>query len=314
MKDMRSDFAFDLADLDRAGWLEAVDEIAEDHGYAEPVGPDYTALFIDANTTLLVSFEAVATVRAQNDGKAPMGWGFVRDHGWSSLTFLSNEDPDWFRHPAMIGTFDRLIDDGFFDDFDQILFYGQGAAGYAAAAFSVAAPEANVLVIQPQATLARDIASWDRRFAQTRRLDFTSRFGYAPMMVETADSVAVIFDPNITEDAVHASLFSGPNTARFETPYLGPNAARDLASMDILQDMIELAMEGTLTARAFASLWRERQSHAPYLRSLVQKLDKQPQHRQLLAQLCRHVAAQGNRPFFAKKLAELEAEGTSPDR
>ena len=215
MKDMSANFSYELNDLDRTAWIEQVDEIAEEFGYSEPVGPNHTALLIDAGRTLIVSFESVASVRMSNDETAPIGWGFVQSHGWSSLTLLAEHDTDWFRHPAMFGYFDRMIDDGFFDDFDQVLFYGAGAAGYAAAAYSVAAPDAYVLAIQPQATLDPALARWDRRHPEARRLDFTSRFGYAPMMVETAAAVSIIHDPSVSEDAMHASLFNGDNTAHY---------------------------------------------------------------------------------------------------
>jgi hypothetical protein len=43
------------------------------------------------------------------------------------------------------------VDDGFFDEFEQVIFYGSGSSGYAAAAFSVAAPGATVIAVQPQA-------------------------------------------------------------------------------------------------------------------------------------------------------------------
>ena len=46
----------------------------------------------------------------------------------------------WFRDNRVYGYFDRLIADGFFEDFDTVIFYGAGSCGYAAAAFSVAAP------------------------------------------------------------------------------------------------------------------------------------------------------------------------------
>jgi hypothetical protein len=80
---------------------------------------------VDAGRTLLVSFESVAGIRKHNDDAAPLGCGFVQSHGWSSLTVMANAELDWFRHPAVYGYFDRMIDDGFFDDFDQILFYGR---------------------------------------------------------------------------------------------------------------------------------------------------------------------------------------------
>ena len=309
MKDTVTSFTFDLDDLDRAAWMERLEETAEEHGYAEPIGPDHSALFIDAGRTLLVSFETVARVRRNNDDDAPIGWGFVQSHGWSSLTMLAEAETDWFRHPAMFGYFDRLIDDGFFDDFDQVLFYGAGAAGYAAAAYSVAAPDARVLVIQPQATLAPDLARWDRRYPQARRLDFTSRFGYAPMMVETAEQVWILHDPTVTEDAVHAQMFNGANTTHLACPYLGPDADRGLLSMDVLPDLIEQAMLGTLDRDNFATLWRARRSHMPYLRTLFYYLDAEERHQRLLGWLCRRVDAEGNRPLFANKLAELEAAG-----
>lgn len=311
MKDTATAFTYELTDLDQATWKDRVEDIAEDHGYAEPIGSDHTALLIDGGRKLLVSFESVPCVRRQNDDAAPMGWGFVQSHGWSSLTLLADAEVDWFRHEAVFGYFDRMIDDGFFDDFEQILFYGAGAAGYAAAALSVAAPDTNVLVLQPQSTLDRTRVPWDRRFPKSRRLDFKTRFGYAPIMVETAETVVVIHDPSVVEDAVHASLFDGANTTHLTCPYLSPDVQHSLSAMDVLPDMIEHAMNGTLTPDAFATLWRERRLHSPYLRRLMRRLEAKGGHDRLLARLCRHVTAGTNRPIFAKKLAELDARGVT---
>ncbi|MGJ8625100.1 MAG: hypothetical protein ACSHW1_20340 [Yoonia sp.] len=309
MKDIDTSFDYDLNDLNRADWIERVESISEDHGYAEPVGPSHTAYLIDAGRTLLVTFETVASVRMNNDDKTPLGWPFVQSHGWSSLTLMANAEPDWFRHPAMYGYFDRLIDDGFFDDFDQVLFYGAGAAGYAAAAYSIAAPDAQVLLIQPQATLDTRIAGWDKRFPEARRTDFTSRFAYAPEMLETADTVTVIHDPSVIEDTMHASLFNGDNTTHFTCPYIGPEADRAFITMDVLPDLIEQAMDATLTQHNFAALWRARQTFMPYLRTLLLRLEIEDRHERLMARLCRKVGADGRRPMFSQKYDELKAKG-----
>ena len=311
MKDIATPFEYELGNLDRSDWLDRLEDVAEEFGYAEPIGMNHRAVLIDAGRSLFVTFESVSNVRKHNDGDAPLGWGFVQSHGWSSLTLLAEAGTDWFRHPAIFGYFDRMIDDGFFDDFDQILFYGAGAAGYAAAAYSVAAPDAQVLAIQPQATLDPALARWDQRYMETRRLDFTSRFGYAPMMVETAETVSILHDPSVIEDAMHASLFQGENTTHLSCPYLGPNAERALNVMDVLPEIIELAMDGELTRADFATLWRARQSYGPYLRTLMHRLDADEQHERLLLRLCRHMDAKGNRPAFSKKLAELKARGVS---
>ena len=311
MKDAATTFDYDLAKLDQAAWMEQVETIADEFGYFEPVGPNHSAMLIDAGRTLLVAFETLPKVRKHNDGHAPLGWGFVQSHGWSSLTLLTEAGTDWFRHPAVFGYFDRLIDDGFFDDFDHILFYGAGAAGYAAAAYSVAAPDARVLTIQPQTTLDPALARWDQRHMDARRLDFTSRFGYAPMMVETAETVSILHDPSVIEDAMHASLFQGENTTHFTCPYLGPNADRALNVMDVLPEIIELAMDGELDQRSYATLWRARHGYGPYLRTLMHRLDADERHERLLLRLCRHMGKVSNRPAFSKKLAELEARGVS---
>lgn len=311
MKDTAAAFTFDLDALDRDPWMAKVEDIAEDHGMAEPIGPDYISLLIDGDSTLLVSFESAASARRRNDESAPLGWQFVQSHGWSSLTLLSEHDQDWFRHPAIFGYFDRLIDDGFFDGYDTVLFYGAGAAGYAAAAFSVAAPDSKVLAIQPQATLDPALSRWDHRYPETRRSDFTSRFGYGPMMVETADQVWVIHDPSVIEDAMHASLYNGDNTTHLSCPYIGPDAHRSLMKMDVLPDLIEQAMQGALDRLSYAKLWRARQTYMPYLRTVFHRLDATGDHPRLQARLCRQVAQGGDRPLFADKLTDLQAQGVT---
>lgn len=311
MKDLSVAFDYDLQNIDRPKWRERVTDLAHEYGQAEPIGPDHTALLIDGSRSLLVSFETVSGVRGSNDDAAPIGWSFVQSHGWSSLTILSDNEVDWFRDPRVFGYMDRLIDDGFFDDFNNVLFYGAGPAGYAAAAFSVAAPDSRVLAIQPQATLDPARARWDRRFPETRRMDFKSRFGYAPQMVETAEQVWILHDPSIIEDAMHAQLFNGENTTHLTCPYVGPTASNALKGMDILEDLIEGAMTSNINRDYFAKLWRARQSHMPYLRTLLYRLEAEGRHDRMLLRLCRRVAAHGNRPLFAKKLAELEARGVT---
>jgi hypothetical protein len=79
--------------------------------------------------------------------------------------------------------------------------------------------------------------------------------------------------------------------------------------MDVLPELIEQAMDGTLDAASYASLWRTRRSHMPYLRTLMHRLEASDGHDRILARFCRQVAQMGNRPLFAKKLAELKGRG-----
>ena len=104
-----------------------------------------------------------------------------------------------------------LVYDEFFDDFNQVVFYGAGPRGYAAAAFSVAAPGATIAAPQPQATLDPRVTEWDDRHLKIRRTHFTSLYGYAPDMLDAAKQAYVIYDPYERLDAAHAAMFTRSN-------------------------------------------------------------------------------------------------------
>jgi hypothetical protein len=154
-------------------WLSAMDLIAEDDGYLERLGARHWAFFAEDRPQLLVTFERAETIRAR-ESQLPAAYEMAKARGWSILTLIA-EGETWWRDRAVWGYFDRLVDDAFFDDFDQVLFHGAGPAGYAACAYAVAAPGARVLAVAPRATLDPEVAGWDRRNLAARRLDFTTR-------------------------------------------------------------------------------------------------------------------------------------------
>jgi len=305
MKDINSSFDPQLATLDREGWFETVEELAEEVGYFEPLGKAYNAIFHEAGPRLIVTFEEFSEVFAR-DNREPRGFDMVRRNGWSHLCILS-DGGRWFRDQRLYRYFDRLVDDGFFEDFDQVLFYGTGQGGYAAAAYSVVAPGANVLAIRPVATLAPEQTSWDKRFIQDRRLNFSERYGYAPDMLEAASQAWVVFDPRDAEDAMHAALFRAPNVTALRAFGLGSNIEPALEGMGALNPLIENAMEGSLDILTFARLYRGRQRRLEYLRPLLNRLEAAGRIG-LAAQMCRGVLKTQKRPRFAKALKKFETE------
>ena len=138
-----------LKGLTRAEWIDGVEEIVEDDGYLQFLGPRHLTTFVEAGTTLLVTFETAQGIETLSGHAHPLGWEMVTQAGWSHLSVISQGDT-WFRDKAVYAYFDRLADDGFLDEFERVVFYGAGPCGYAAAAFSVTAPGARVLLIQPQ--------------------------------------------------------------------------------------------------------------------------------------------------------------------
>ncbi|MEM8654478.1 MAG: phosphoadenosine phosphosulfate reductase [Pseudomonadota bacterium] len=298
-------FEPNLADLPRGKWLNHLSEISEKHGFFQSLGRKHFAAFIERGDTLVVTFESIQGMRALTPEAEPLGWTLVRDNDWSHLCIASDGDT-WFRDAHVIGLFDKMSDDGFFDSYDTILFYGAGPCGYAAAAFSVAAPGARVLMIQPQATLDARIAGWDTRFADMRRTDFTARYGYAPDMLDACDRAFVLYDPRETQDAMHAALFARPAVTRFQLRHMGDTIQSDLMAMNVLIDLMEEAAEGTLDTLQFAKIYRARRAYPAYLRRVMAALDRD-KRTELSYKLARNVVARMKKaPRFQRRLTELE--------
>ena len=291
------------AATDRESWLALMDVIGEEAGHFQTVGARHWAFFSDDSPTLLVTFEDMASIRATRRDQMPLGHGIAKAKGWSHLCLISDGET-WFRDPAVYAHVDRLVDDAFFEDFDRVLFYGAGPAAHAACAFSVAAPGATVVAIQPCATLDPAIAGWDRRHLSARRLDFTHRYGYAPDMTDGAAAVFVVHDPLVAEDAMHAALFHAAFVTPLRMRHFGGRIEESLGQMELLTPMIEAACEGTLTVPAFARMLRSRRSFGPYLRDLLARAGAAGRPA-LEVMICRSVTARLNAPKFRRRLAEL---------
>lgn len=307
MSDKRITDLMDPArDLSLPEWLDQIEDIAEDHGYFEPLGPDQSAMFIEGKPSLLVTFETIEGARGRSNSDVPLGWELATPHGWSQLCLLSQGET-WFRHRAVYGFFDKLVDDGFFDEFDQVVFYGAESCGYAAAAFSVAAPGSTVIAISPQASLDPRICEWDDRFHHMRRTDFTDRYGFAPDMLEAADQAFVLYDPEVEEDAMHSALFIADNVERLRFRHLDAEIEAFMRRMEVLESLIVKAMGGTLQTSDFHKAHRERRSYLPYLRDLLTSVEA-TERPYLTALMCRNVLSRINTPRFRRQLSLAEKE------
>ncbi|WP_204113973.1 phosphoadenosine phosphosulfate reductase [Shimia biformata] len=307
MQDTPNAMETPMLGLAKDDWLLRLDEIVDEDGYLLSLGDRHWAAFIEDKPTLLVTFESLQAIQDRGDTGQPLGFELVRELGWSQLAFLSDGDT-WFRDPAVFAFVDRLADDGFFDEFDRVLFYGAGPGGYAAAAFSVAAPGATVVAVEPQATLDPQLVPWEDRFPQMRRVSFTSRYGYAPRMVEAAERAFVLYDPHSERDAVHAALFARDHVELLKTPLLGgdPGGGLETHLLDtqILFRLLVKAAAGKMSPTAFHQMWRARRNYGPYLRRLLQRTED-ANRPFLTALLCSNVTRRMNAPMFRRKLKRL---------
>lgn len=268
------------------------------------------AAFLDVGTNLLVTFENAEYIRKFHADAAPRGFHYAQHEGWSHLTIISR-DESWFRDPAIYRYFDSLIDDGFFEDFDNVVFHGAHGGGYAAAAYCVAAPGCTVVALRPQATLDPRIASWDTRYLEQRRYDFSDRFGYAPDMIDAANHAYIVFDPLQRFDAMPAGMFTRNNMTPLRATGLGNRLDVSFDAMEVYDDLLKAAMAGDLTEDMFNAMMRKRRDYGPYLRTLYTRM-VQTGHPVLAANVCAHVLRDSDDKFFAKKLKELIDQGHAP--
>lgn len=283
-------------------WQQAMLTIAEGDGDFMPLGERHYAFFAEERPVLLVTFEDAAAVREREDN-LPEHYALAKARGWSLLTILA-EGETWWRDPAVFRYFDRLSDDGFLEDFDRVIFYGAGPAGYAAAAYSITAPGAELVLVSPRATLDPALAGWDERHRIARRINFRSRYGYAPDMTESAARVWLIHDPLHRPDAMHAALFQRPWIKPLYARYTGEGTEDTLVEMKILDRILEAVMDGKFSPAYFAWLWRGRRSNATYLRAILARA-RLSGHRQREIMICRSVTRRLNAPRFARRLEEL---------
>ena len=289
----------------RAAWIARMEALTDESGHFHTLGPRHFSFFADEGTTLLVSFDTVDAILASPD-QMPQAHAHATARGWSHVCVIA-DGATWFRDPAVYAYFDRLVDETFLEEFESVLFYGAGMGGYAACAFAVSTPGAQVLAINPRATLDPAQTVWDKRDLSARRMNFTDRYGYAPDMLEGAGHVVVIHDPTLLPEAGHAALFRAPYITRLSARHLGDEAATGFVHMNSLPDLLDAALAGKLSPALFAQIWRKRRDYAPYLRALLNKAEAagRPGHE---AMICRSVTHRLRAPRFAKRLARLTAE------
>ena len=306
MSDLNHDVPTDASSAtDRASWLDLMSQIGEEEGFFQAIGTRHWAFFVDDSPTLLVSFETIEQARAR-PGQMPLAHDLAAAKGWSHLCLIS-DGQTWYRDAAVYEHFDGLVDAAYFEDFDKVLFYGAGPQSYAACVFAVAAPGARVLALNPVATLDPAQARWDVRHRVDRRLDCTSRYGYAPDMVEGAAEVTLLYDPALSMDAMHAALFRSSFAKMIPARFGGADLEQTLTRLGVVHDVMIAAMDGTLSAGVFATLWRKRRDDGVYLRTLQTAVAGSGNRRREVW-LCSNVATRLKSNRFRKRLADLTAK------
>ncbi|WP_306152461.1 hypothetical protein [Roseovarius sp. MMSF_3281] len=278
---------------DDAGWDEIATRLAGDDGFYRPGPEGHSFLFMPrSDDTLVVTFDNLDITMNKRDDRRPWGYSFIREQGWSMLGVLAG-GWTWYRNPWVSQQFDELRDSGFFNRFKRVVFYGASMGGYAACAFSAAAPGADVVAISPQSTLDKSIVPWETRYKVAWDRDFSGPYGDAAQASGAANKVYVLYDPYEPLDSGHVARFDNDNVERLRAPLLGHRLGSSLNQMGILSPIILGALAGTLTSQDYYQMLRNRKAFPRYQRELFNRTVNRG-HTQLAKSLGEYILARND--------------------
>ncbi|SHH58166.1 hypothetical protein [Marivita hallyeonensis] len=256
---------------DDASWDQIAAGLAGENGWYRPGPNGHSFLFMPRDPdTLVVTFDNLDIAMTKREDRRPWGYSFIEDQGWSMLGVLAG-GWTWYREPWVCDQFDDLKASGFFKQFKRVVFYGASMGGYAACAFSPAAPGCDVVAISPQSTVDKSVVPWETRYKVVWDRDFTGPYGDAAEVSKSARRVSILYDPYEPLDAQHAARFIHPNVQHLRAPLLGHRLGSSLNQMGILSPIILGALNGTLTSEEFYRMLRKRRDFPRYQRELFNR-------------------------------------------
>ncbi len=269
-------------------------------------GPENALYYEPHGKRLIVSFDNIHMVREEGQ-RWPWGHKFLTGTLGCSVLGVMGSKRNWFRADFVHEAFDRLERDGFFKQFDQVLFYGASMGGFGALSYARCAPGADVLAIAPQTTLDRRILPQDDRWGWTRKLDWDAPYADAAQGTALARDVVVISDPYFAPDKTQIARLAGDNIRRLKMPFFGHQIPNAFVNMGVLKPMLTDMLEGKLTAERFYALMRARRDLPRFQHDLIAQAEQRG-HTKLAIMACEYTLGKRKAGNIRKTLERLQAE------
>ncbi|MDF0599198.1 glycosyltransferase family 2 protein [Psychromarinibacter sp. C21-152] len=275
-------------------------------------GPDNALMFVPNSKRLVVTFDNIHVTRAEGP-RWPWGFDVLFNKMGASVLGVMGSQRNWFRHDFVHDSFEALAAQGFFERFDQVLFYGASMGGFGALTYQRLCPGANVLAIAPQSTMRAETLPDEDRWRWTQKLDWSARYEDAAGHLDTAGRVWVIGDPYFRPDYDQIVRLMGDNVTWLRTPFMGHQLPNAFLTMGMLKDLLYGAMEGTLDAPTFYRLFRARRDLPRFQHDLLMHAEERGKLRSAL-RICEYTLKKrdaGNIKRTRDRLKEeLAAQGT----
>lgn len=228
----------------------------------------HSLLFVARSApVLLVTFDNLSNVRDRSPQRLPWAYKYARDAKASHLGIMAHRG-DWYRETNLIARMQTLADDGFFANYERVLFAGSSMGAFGALSFSALVPGAHVLAFNPQSTLDPKLVPWESRYAKGQKQDWSLPFSDPACHLENATQVSVFFDPYFEPDKRHFERLSSPSVQAYKCWFSNHKSAVFLRKIGALKPVMDEALFGELTQEKFYRLYRCRRNLPWYAGSL----------------------------------------------
>ncbi|TYB91166.1 hypothetical protein [Oceaniovalibus sp. ACAM 378] len=273
--------------------------------FAYPLNADHFIRFKRRGAAMIISFE-IESGNQPLESRMSRFADLAEDMNWSSLTLVSR-GLTWFRAPEVIQFFDALVDGTLLDQFDDVLFYGQGAAGHAAMSFALTAPGSRVMALAPHFGFGIPGAPQDDRFQPPANIDFSARYAPTPDNLSVVKSALLLHDPADAADRAHAAALAAPTVTPLLCRHMGSRIEDGLSELGLLEELVVRALDGDLEETSFYRALRARRDNPAWLRRLIGRLIDAD--RPVLEALAvRNVAQRTGRHRFTKRFEQIKDE------
>ncbi|WP_380054348.1 glycosyltransferase family 2 protein [Falsihalocynthiibacter sp. SS001] len=269
-------------------------------------GPDNALFFEPRGKRLVIVFDNLSVVKTDQQ-RWPWGYKVLSEELDCSILGVMASQRNWFRHDFVHDCFDLLSSSQFFDQFDDVLFYGTSMGGFAALSYSRCVPNARVLAVAPQTTLDPRIMPDDNRWGWRKKLDWDGRYCDARGATDAAKDVVVISDPYFELDRVQVDRLEGPNIRKLRMPFFGHQLPNAFVKMGIIKPLLLDMFDDNLTNERFYKRLRARRDLPRYQHDLLMEAEKRG-HVKLAIQVCEYTLRKREAGNIRRSLERLQKE------
>ena len=271
------------------------------------------AMFARGNKQLVVSFCNLASF--QDEPRMPWLYGKSQQYGWSILGIMTKKK-DWYRNDSAPGIIRDLVAEGFFLQFDRVVFTGTSMGGFAALTLSSLVPGSHVLVFSPQTTLDASLVPFDRRYKWARK---NTDWSYpelkdAAELTQASEKIYIALDPMVPEDRQHADRISPDNLIRLDCRFMGHTLPNSLKRAGVLDHLICNVMDGSFNKEQFYKEFRSGRRKMTTWRKALINTATERNHPRLALAVCDQTLRETGGPYFRKTRERLINEITQEER